>query len=129
LFGTDLKFAIRNCKSAMLSAALLFALCVFTVLLIPLCSSAWAQQPRKVPRIGYLSGAASFSAISARTEALQQGLRKLGYIEGKNILIEWRSSEGNPDRLPGLARDLVRHKVDVIVTGGSTVTRIAKEAT
>jgi putative ABC transport system substrate-binding protein len=87
-----------------------------------------AEQP-KVSRIGYLSAAASFSTISVRTEAFRQALRELGYVEGKNVLIEWRSAEGKTDRLAGLAAELVRLKVDVIVTGGSTVTRFAKEAT
>ncbi len=65
----------------------------------------------------------------ARTEAFRQGLRELGYVEGKNIVIEWRSAEGKLDRLPALAAELVRLKVDVIVTGGPTATRAAKEAT
>ena len=76
-----------------------------------------AQQPTKVPRIGYL-GAGSPSANSARIEAFRQGLRELGYVEGKNIVIEWRYAEGKLDRLPALAAELVRLKVDVIVTGG-----------
>jgi putative ABC transport system substrate-binding protein len=87
-----------------------------------------AQQPAKVSRIGFLFGT-SRSAISARTEAFQQGLRELGYVEGKNIVIEWRSAEGKPDRLPSVSAELVRLKVDVIVTTGSSVTRAAKEAT
>jgi putative ABC transport system substrate-binding protein len=87
-----------------------------------------AEQPTKVARIGFLI-AASRSAILTRTEAFQQGLRELGYVEGKNIVIEWRSSEGQLDRLPALAADLVHLKVDVIVTTGSGVTRAAKEAT
>jgi putative ABC transport system substrate-binding protein len=89
---------------------------------------AQAQQPKKVPRIGYLSGA-SLSANAARIEAFRQGLRELGYVEGKNIVIEWRSAEGKLDRLPSLAAELVRLKVDIIVTAGSTATRPAKEAT
>jgi putative ABC transport system substrate-binding protein len=91
-------------------------------------SIAEAQQAPKIPRIGYLTGA-SFSAISSRREEFRQGLRELGYVEGKNILIEWRSSEGKIDGLPALAAELVRLKVDVIVTGGSSATRPAKEAT
>jgi putative tryptophan/tyrosine transport system substrate-binding protein len=87
-----------------------------------------AQQPTKVARIGFLI-AASRSAISYRTEAFQQGLRELGYVEGKNIVIEWRSSEGKPDRLPALAAELVHLKVEVIVTTNSGVTRAAKEMT
>jgi ABC-type uncharacterized transport system substrate-binding protein len=87
-----------------------------------------AQQPTKIPRIGFLA-AVSLSANSARFEAFRQGLRELGYMEGKNIIIEWRSSEGKADRLPALAAELVRLNVDMIVSGGSTATRPAKEAT
>ena len=87
-----------------------------------------AQQPAKVPRIGYLS-VSSPSAMSTRTEAFRQGLRELGYVEGKNIVIEWRSAEGKRDRLPSLAAELVRLKVDVIVTAGPPATRSTKEAT
>jgi len=99
-----------------------------SAMLFALCSSAEAQQPNKVARIGFLI-AASRSAISARTEAFQQGLRELGYVDGKNIVIEWRSAEGKLDHLPTVAAELVRLKVDVIVTTGSSVTRAAKEAT
>jgi putative ABC transport system substrate-binding protein len=65
-----------------------------------------AQQPKKVPRIGYLTGT-SLSANSGRTDAFRQGLRDLGYVDGKSIVIEWRSAEGKGDRLPGLAAELV----------------------
>jgi putative ABC transport system substrate-binding protein len=102
-----------------------FALCA---MLFALCASAEAQQPKKVPRIGYLA-AASLSANAARTEAFRQGLRELGYVEGKNIFIEWRYGEGKRDRMPAFAAELVRLKVDVIVTGGSGSTVAAKEAT
>ena len=91
-------------------------------------SVAQAQQAGKIPRIGWLTGA-SLSAQSARIEAFRQGLRELGYVEGKNIVIEWRSAEANLDRLPSLAAELVRLKVDIILTGGSAPTRAAKEAT
>jgi putative ABC transport system substrate-binding protein len=91
-------------------------------------SVAQAQQPTKIPRIGYLS-ATALSAIPARVEAFRQGLRELGYVEGKNIVIEWRSGEGKEDRLRALAAELVRLKVDIIVTSGPTGTRPAKEAT
>jgi len=87
-----------------------------------------AQQPTKVPRIGFLS-AVSPSTISDRVEAFQQGLGEFGYVEGKNIVIEWRYAEGKADRLPGLAAELVRLKVDLIVTSGAPGTRSAKEAT
>ena len=89
---------------------------------------ALAQQPTKIPRIGYLA-AASLSANAARTEAFRQGLRELGYVEGKNIVIEWRYAEGKRDRLSALATELVRLKVGVMVTAGSGSTSAAKEAT
>jgi putative ABC transport system substrate-binding protein len=114
--------AINNCKKARVFGFVLFAM------LFALCFSAEAQQPKKVPRIGFL-GAASMSANSARIEAFRQGLRELGYMEGKNIVIEWRSAEGKSDRLPALAAELVNLKVNVIVTGGPTQTRAAKAAT
>ena len=98
------------------------------VVLLALGVIAEAQQPKKVPRIGFLFGS-SLSANSARHEAFRQGLRELGYVEGKNIVIDWRSAEEKLDRLPALAADLVYLKVDIIVTGGSSPTRAAKEAT
>src|SRR5713226_5495601 len=97
-------------------------------LLLALSFQAEAQQPAKIPRIGYLAGA-SPSSISDRIEAFGQGLRELGYVEGKNIVIELRSAEGKADRLPSLAAELVRLKVDIIVTAGPQSTRAAKEAT
>ena len=97
-------------------------------MLFALCYSAWGQQPKKIPRIGFL-GASSPSAISARIEAFRQGLRELGYVEGKNIVIEYRYAEGKLDRLPGLAAELVRFGVDVIVLAGPASIRPAKEAT
>jgi ABC-type uncharacterized transport system substrate-binding protein len=93
-----------------------------------LAADAQQQAGKRVPRIGYLDGA-PISINSARIEALRQGLRELGYVEGQDIVFEWRSAEGKADRLPGLAAELVRLKVDVIVTGGSGATRPAKEAT
>ena len=74
----------------------------FSALLFALCVSAQAQQATRIPVIGRL-GASSASAEAARVEALRQGLRELGYIEGKNIVIEWRHAEGKLDRLPALA--------------------------
>jgi putative ABC transport system substrate-binding protein len=89
---------------------------------------AQAQQPTKIPRIGYLS-LNSPSTNPARIEAFRQGLRELGYVEGKNISIEYRYAEGNLARLPALAAELVRLKVEVIVTSSPSPTRAAKEAT
>jgi putative ABC transport system substrate-binding protein len=96
-----------------------------TILLItgPPCE---AQKPAKVPRVGYMIGSL---ASSSGTVAFRQGLRELGYVEGKNIVIEWRPDEGNRDRQRAIAGELVRLKVDVIVAVGGGDIRAAKEAT
>jgi putative ABC transport system substrate-binding protein len=102
---------------------------IFALVLTFAFGRAVAQaQPAKIPRIGFLIGG-SASAVAARTEVFRQGLRELSYVEGKNIDIEWRYGEGKLDRLPALAAELVRFKVDIIVTTGGTPTRAAKEAT
>ena len=97
-------------------------------MLLALSSFASAQQPKNVARIGFLSTVPP-STIADRIEAFRQGLRELGYMQGKNIFIEYRSAEGNLDRVPGLVAELVRLKVDVIVTTGPPATRAAKERT
>jgi putative ABC transport system substrate-binding protein len=99
-----------------------------STLLFALSFPADAQQPKKIPRIGNLIGVSS-STNPARIEAFRQGLSELGYVEGKNIVIEWRYAEGKLDRLPALASELVRLKVDVIVTSGPPATRAVKQAT
>jgi putative tryptophan/tyrosine transport system substrate-binding protein len=99
---------------------------LFTLLFLVAGTLAQAQQPKKVPRIGYLTAS---TPVAQLPEALREGLRQLGYIEGQNIAIEFLYAEEKPDRLPILAAELVRLKVDVIVTGGPTSTRAAKEAT
>jgi putative ABC transport system substrate-binding protein len=96
------------------------------MLVLPLV--AHAQQPKKIARIGFLS-AASLSGNVDRLEAFRQGLRELGYVEGRNVAIEARWAEGKYDRLPGFAAELVRLKVDVIVTYGPPAIQAAKEAT
>ena len=97
-------------------------------MLFSLCFSVEAQQPQKTPRIGYLSSGNS-ATESVRSEAIRLALRELGYIEGQNIAIEYRYAEGKRDRYPGLAAELVRLKVDVIVAaGGSVVIRPAMNA-
>ena len=101
---------------------------LFVVARLAVAVIAEAQQPAKITRIGYLD-AVSLSVNAARVEAFRQSLRKLGYVEGKNIFIEWRSADGKLDRLPALAAELVHLKVDIIVTGGRSATRAAKEAT
>ena len=90
--------------------------------------AAEAQSATKVYRIGFL-GAASASTSATRVEALQVGLRDLGYVEGKNFVIEYRWAEGKYDRLPVLAAELVGLKVDVLVTGGTPGISAAKQAT
>jgi putative ABC transport system substrate-binding protein len=98
------------------------------VLLFPLSVSAQAQQQKKIHRIGRV--AATFaSADTTRMEAFRHGLRELGYIEGQNIVIEWRFAQGKVDRLRELVGELVRLKMDLIVTGGPSSTRASKEAT
>jgi ABC-type uncharacterized transport system substrate-binding protein len=97
-------------------------------LLLTSFNFAEAQQPTKIPRIGFLI-TSSPSTIAPRIDAFRQGLRELGYVEGKNIVIERRHADGKSDRLPALAVELVNLKVDVIVTSGPTATRPAKEAT
>ena len=102
---------------------------LFTILfLLGSTNFSEAQQTTKIPRIGFIIGTAP-AAVVARTEAFRQGLRELGYVEGKNIVIEWRYAEGKLDRLPALVAELVRLKVNVIVAGGPTPTRAAKDAT
>src|SRR6267378_2125505 len=115
----------KSGRTSMTNKIIFLALC--SLLLAP-CCAVDAQQPTKVPRIGYLAGT-SASGIASRIEAFRQGLRELGYVEGKNIVIEYRYAEGKADRERELAVELVRLKVDVIVTAGPTVTRAAKEAT
>src|SRR6266705_6427999 len=109
---------MKNKTIGLVLGALFFALCFYDN----------AQQPAKVPRIGFLSSL-SPAAVSARMDAFRQCLRELGYVEGKNIVIERRHAEGKLDRLPALTAELVRLNVDVIVTSGPTATRPAKEAT
>jgi len=86
-----------------------------------------AQQAAKVPRIGYLAG--DRAASPHLIEAFRQGLRDLGYVEGSNVLIEYRDAEGKFERLPALAAELVALKVDVIVAGGTPLILAAKQAT
>ena len=105
-----------------------FTVLTLCAMLLALCSSAAAQQPKKVPRIGYLTNT-PLLVYQELLDAFRQGLRDLGYVEGKNIVIEWRSGEGKTDRQRALAAELVRLKVDAIVAGGTGDIRAAKEAT
>src|SRR5262249_51632627 len=90
---------------------------VVGALLFAFCLSAEAQQPKKVPRIGFLTTPLA-SSQALRLDAFRQGLKDLCYIEGQTITIEYRFAEGKSDRISNLAAELVRLKVDVIVTGG-----------
>src|SRR5215813_12502076 len=107
----------RNVFSIVLGLSLL----VFTVL-------AEAQQPTKIRRIGYVSGSGPVTS-DPRFDALRQGLRDLGYIEGKNILIEYRYAEGRQDPIPSLVAELVQLEVDVLVSPSLPAIRAAKQAT
>jgi putative ABC transport system substrate-binding protein len=102
---------------------------LIAVVLLALGVTAEAQQPKKVPRIGHLSSGGPISE-SARMEGIRLAMRERGLIEGQNIAIEYRYAEGKRDRLPELAAELVRLKVDVIlVSGGNPVVLAAKDAT
>ena len=106
-------------------SVLFFALCA---MLFAPSLPVGAQQPKKVPRVGLLISASS--AVTATfIDAFRQGLRELGYVEGKNFVLEIRGGEANPDRLSALATELVRLKVDIIVAGGNFAIRAAKQAT
>jgi putative ABC transport system substrate-binding protein len=105
------------------------AVLMFTVVMLALVSVTQAQQPKKVPLVGYLSSIDAASE-SARSEGIRMALRERGYIEGQNIAIEFRYSEGKADRAPELAAELVRLKVDIIlVAGGILWIRAANNAT
>ncbi|HWP56413.1 MAG TPA: ABC transporter substrate-binding protein [Candidatus Acidoferrales bacterium] len=106
----------------------LVILCCLLIAVLLIAGLAKAQPPAKVRRIGFL-GAAFPSSNPARQEALRQGLRELGWIEGKNIAIEYRFAEEKLERLQDLATELVRLKVEVIVTAAPSSTRAAQKAT
>jgi putative tryptophan/tyrosine transport system substrate-binding protein len=92
--------------------------------------AAEAQQPKKIPRIGYLSPSSNSASESTRFEAIRRALRELGYIEGQNIAIEYRYADGKIDRFTELAAELVRHKVDIIVVAaGDAWVRAVMNAT
>src|SRR5437879_9336591 len=112
------RIKIQNLKFTLLLQALLLALSF----------PAEAQQPGKIFRIGFLDSSTA-SGMAVLLEAFRQELSKLGWIDGKNITIEYRFAEQKPDRVPELAADLVRLKVDLIVVSGATPALAAKGAT
>ena len=120
--GFDFKFPIGRFRSKEL---FVLALCST---LFALCRSAEAQQPAKIPKVGFLSGG-SASSSTIPNEAFRQQLRKLGYVEGKNVAFEPRYGESKPDRLPAIADELVRLKVDVLVATTTPAALAAKNAT
>jgi putative ABC transport system substrate-binding protein len=119
-FSDNRKSKIQNRKLVgVVAIALTFAMCG---------EAAMAQRPAKIPRIGFLASG-STTTDAPRVEAFRQGLRDLGYVEGQNIVIEYRYGEGKTERFPDLATELAQLKVDAIVTGGATATRAAKNTT
>src|SRR6266542_1563384 len=119
----DFGFSIRRSKSKKVFCLALGAL------LLALSLPVEAQQPAKIPRIGYVSGTGDASDQGPYVEALRQGLRGLGYVEGKNFVIEYRGAAGKPDRTPSLVTELVELKVDVLVVPTAASIRAAKRAT
>jgi len=99
-----------------------------SALLFALCLPAEAQQPKQIPRIGFLS-LNSVSSTATYANAFRQGLHDLGYVEARNIVIEWRYADGKSDRLAGLMAELIHLKVDVIVTAATAPAQAAKQAT
>jgi putative ABC transport system substrate-binding protein len=116
-FEIKFKSAFRNLKSAILTGTMLFAL----------CNSASAQQQARIPKVGWL-GVRPAASDTGRESFLRE-LRKIGYVEGKNIAIEYRSADDKLDRLPAQAEELVRLKVDVILASTTPAAVAAKNAT
>jgi putative tryptophan/tyrosine transport system substrate-binding protein len=117
-------------RNAVRLALIRLAAALIALLVSSSLGKAAAQPQEKVPRVGYLNpGSPSDPLSQRRLEAFRQGLRELGYVEGRNIVIESRWAEGQYDRYPALAADLVRSKVDVIVAQSGAATQSAQQAT
>jgi putative ABC transport system substrate-binding protein len=101
-------------------------ICLLTTALLSIAQFVQAQRPKKVYRIGYLRAE---KPLEVDIEAFRQGLRERGYVEGKNIVVEYRWADGNEERLRSLVAELIRLKVDLIVTSAPAATQAAKEAT
>jgi len=106
---------------------LLFALCYLGVLLFTLCSSASAQSKGKIPHIGFVTSFGAPSEVQIR--AFREGLKEHGYVEGENILIDYRYPQGSRDRAPEFVAELIKRKVDLIIATDPTAIRAAKQAT
>src|SRR5262245_36092666 len=119
----------RSKNSALIAqhSVLSVALCT---LFLAVCSPGQAQQPAKIPRIGYLTGTRepTQDAPAAFRDAFRQGLRDLGYIEGKNIQVQYRYVEATEDRVPSLVAELLQLKMDVLVSPHNPSIRAAKQA-
>jgi ABC-type uncharacterized transport system substrate-binding protein len=121
---------VKHRSLAVSKSVFYFPVCA---LLFALCTPLQAQQPKKIPQIGYLaagfSGGKFSGSSSPRVGAFREGLRALGYVEGKDIVITYQNAGGKVDQVARNAMELVRLKVDIIVTAGPADTRAAKEAT
>src|SRR5262249_32716339 len=102
---------------------------VLGAMLFALCSSADAQHSERIPRIGFVTGSGDPNNPGTNVEAFRRGLREIGYIDGKNILVEYRYAEGNLDRIPNHVADLLQLKIDVLVSSVVTAIIAAKEMT
>jgi ABC-type uncharacterized transport system substrate-binding protein len=127
--STNLKSAFRNLNFAILMSGLPFALSLVAAVLLATSGFVEAQQKKKVPRIGYVRFIGPPSPLGANVEAFRDELRDLGYVEGTNIVIEYRSADGKPDRVPRLVTELVQLKVDVLISGDDPTIRVFKQAT
>src|SRR6266403_860418 len=110
-------------------SALPFALSLVSAMLFALCFAAQAQETKKIPRIGYVSVSGDAKNPGRFVEAFQQGLRDLGYLEGKNIAVEYRYPGSQPELVPGFVAELVQLKVDLLVSSSTGALKAAKEAT
>ena len=122
---------MKNKIGAVTLCAMLSALCLLGAMLFALCSSTEAQQHGKVYRIGFLAFGPPPREPMPPTfpfAALREGLRELGYVDGRNLIFDVQWASGNRERLPSLAGELVRRKVDVIVASGASAVRAAKNA-
>jgi putative ABC transport system substrate-binding protein len=117
----------KNVGEKFVTKSILFWM--LATLSLTMAPAAKSQQPQKVPRIGYISATGDPKSPGPQIEGFHQGLRDLGYVEGENILVEYRFIEGNSDNIPSLVAELVQLKVDVLILGPQPAIRAAKQAT
>ena len=111
-----------------MSRKIFFLICLLPTIFLPAVLTQ-AQQPSKIPRIGYVPGTGDTNNPGPNIKSFRKGLRELGYIDGKNIVVEYRYAEGKNDRLPGFVSELVQLKVDALVVIALAAIRAAKQAT